>query len=101
MALIAKAAGQGHAYAMLEMGSIYSVRNEYQQAVLWYTKGAEAGLPRAMYNLGCCLDQGEGGAAAGCPAAADWYERAADAGIGPAACNLVGMYALGRGRPGR
>jgi hypothetical protein len=64
----------------------------------WYTKGAEAGLPGAMFNLGVLLDQGEGLAAADYPAAADWYRRAADAGNGIAAQNLCSMYSVGHGR---
>jgi TPR repeat protein len=32
------------------------------------------------------------------PAAADWYRRAADAGIASAAVNLCDMYTVGRGR---
>ena len=57
MALLEKAAGQGHAYAMDVLGSIYHVRKEHEQAVEWYTKGAEAGLPRAMFDLGTMLDK--------------------------------------------
>jgi len=52
MALLEKAAGQGHAYAMIVMGSILSARKEYEQTVKWLTKGAEAGCPAAMYSLG-------------------------------------------------
>ena len=47
MAHMEKAAGQGHAYAMFYMGIIRRVRKEDEQAVQWYTKGAEAGLPKA------------------------------------------------------
>jgi len=43
-------------------------------------------------------NKGEGVAAPDYPAAADWYRRAADAGIGQAAANLSNMYRLGRGR---
>jgi len=70
VALLEKAAGQGHAYAMSTLGSIHHVRNEHVLAVEWYAKGAEAGLPEAMYMLGHCLDTGEGLAAPDCPAAA-------------------------------
>jgi len=100
MALLEKAAGQGHAYAMYELAHIHRERKEYEQAVKWYTKGAEAGLPAAMFNLGVCLDEGEGVAAPDYPAAADWYRRAADAGIGEAANNVATMYYVGRGGPG-
>ena len=96
-----KAAGQGHAYAMYALGHIHSEWKEHEQAVEWLTKGAEAGLPKAMYNVGCCLDAGKGVAALDYPAAADWYRRAADAGLGDAAHNLSLMYSVGRGGPGR
>jgi hypothetical protein len=98
MALLEKAAGQGHAYAMTTLREVHHMREEHEQAVEWYTKGAEAGLPTAMYNAGCCLDEGKGMAAPDYPAAADRYRRAADAGHGQAANNLSGMYTVGRGR---
>jgi len=97
MALLEKAAGQGHAYAMLWLGKTHGGRNEHEHAVKWFTKGAEAGLPDAMFSLAVCLDTGEGVAAPDHPAAADWYKRAADAGVGAAANNLSHMYTLGRG----
>ena len=98
MALLEKAAEQGHAYAMFALGGIQRARQEHEQAVEWFTKGAEAGLPKAMFSLGLCLDKGEGVAVPDYPAAADWYRRAADAGHGSAASNLAAMYCLGRGR---
>jgi TPR repeat protein len=84
VALLEKAAGQGQAYAMFELGSIHHVRKEYEQAMAWNTKAAEAGLPEAMFNLGLSLDEGEGVAAADPQAAMDWFRRAADAGHGGA-----------------
>ena len=71
---------------------------EYEQAVEWFTKGAEAGLPEAMFNLGSCLDQGKGLAAPDYLAAENWYRRAADAGHKYAAWNLSNMFSVGRGR---
>ena len=97
MALLEKAAGQGHAYAMLQLGFIYHERVEYAQALEWFTKGAEAGLPEAMHNVGSSLDEGRGVAAPDGPAAVVWYSRAADAGVAEAALNLSRMYNLGRG----
>jgi len=96
-ALLEQAAGQGHAYAMEALGHIQYVRKEYEQAVAWLTKGAEAGLPRAMRSLGRCLEEGEGVAPQDYPAAADWYRRAAEAGDGAAAGALSNMYSFGRG----
>jgi len=64
----------------------------------WLTKSAEAGLPRAIFTLGNCLDRGEGMAMPDYPAAADWYRRAANAGNAQAMGNLSHMYTVGRGR---
>jgi len=97
LALLEKAAGQGHVYAMCALGYIRDERKEYEQAVEWYMKGVEAGLPNAMFSLGNMLDQGKGVAAPDYPAAADLFRRAADAGDGPAANNLSSMYSVGRG----
>jgi TPR repeat protein len=52
LALLEKAAGQGHAYAMHALGCIYHETQEYVLTVEWFTKGAEAGLPKAKFNLG-------------------------------------------------
>jgi TPR repeat protein len=101
MALLEKAAGQGHAYAMLALGGFHTKRKEYEQAAGWLTKGAEAGLPRAMYVFGNLLAGREGVAAPDYPAAADWFRRAANAGIGNAGMNLCAMYNAGSGRAGR
>jgi len=97
MALMEKAAGQGHAYAMCSLGNIHQSRKEDTLAVEWYTKAAEAGLPRAMYMLG------EGMAAPDHTAAASWYRRAVyvgggHLGVGGSAVNLCDMYTVGRGR---
>jgi len=96
IALLEKAAGQGHAYAMFKLGETHGDRKEHEKAFLWTTKGAETGLPKAMFNLGVCLYQGVG-VAPDYPAAAGWYRCAADAGFGVAAGNLSTMYTVGRG----
>jgi len=97
MALLEKAAGQGHVHAMSALGDMLFVRKDFTQAVQWLTEAAEAGLPIAMFNLGACLDQEGSPSALDHPAAADWYRRAADAGHGGAATNLSAMYQVGRG----
>jgi TPR repeat protein len=84
VALPEKAAGQGHVYAMAVLGSIHRVKKEQEESVEWNTKAAEAGLPDAMFFLGCCLDNGEGVAAPDPLAAMGWYRRAADASHGGA-----------------
>ena len=98
MALLEKAAEQGHVYAIQTLGSIHRVRSEYEQAIGWFTRAAEAGLPKAMFSLGVCLDKGQGVAAPDYMAAAGWYRRAAVAGDENAAVNLSDMYTVGRDR---
>jgi len=93
-----KAAVQGHAYAMTLLGVFHNTRDGHEQAVGWFTKGSEAGLPRAMFNLGNMLRMGKGVAAPDSPAAADWYRRAGDAGVGQASSNLAAMYSVGCGK---
>jgi len=82
---------------MYTLGTIHTEWKEYEQAVTWYTMGAEAGLPQSMYSIGVCLEKGQGVAALDYPAAADWYRRAAHAGDGRAANNLSHSYTFGRG----
>jgi hypothetical protein len=83
---------------MWALGCIHDARKEHKQAVEWFTKGAEPGLPYAMHDLGCSLDTGEGLPAPDYLAAADWYRRAAEAGNAGSANNLSNMYTLGLGR---
>jgi len=52
MALLKKAAEQGHVYAMSALGDFHNEWEENEQAVEWITKAAEAGLPTAMHELG-------------------------------------------------
>jgi TPR repeat protein len=42
---------------MSDLGCIHHVREEYEQAAKWFTKGAEAGLPKAMFYLGIMLEK--------------------------------------------
>ena len=48
-----KAARAGHVHAMHWLGNVHSERNEREQAEGWFTKAAEAGLPKAM--VGRCM----------------------------------------------
>ena len=43
LALLEKAAGQGHAYAMVTLGSIHHTRKDHGQVMRWTTRAAEAG----------------------------------------------------------
>ena len=87
-----KAAGQGHAYAMYELGSMYCVRKEYEEAVAWLTKGAEAGLPQAMYALGGIHDERNEH-----QQALEWNTKAAEAGLPDAMYDLARCLETGEG----
>mmetsp|Transcript_33172 Transcript_33172/g.81520 ORF Transcript_33172/g.81520 Transcript_33172/m.81520 type:complete len:260 (-) Transcript_33172:1040-1819(-) len=56
--LLEAAAAQGHVYAMLTLASNHYHRKDFELAVEWATKGADAGLPRAMHTLAMCLERG-------------------------------------------
>jgi len=96
IALLEMAAGQGHAYAMGALAEFHHQREEKKQAIQWFTKAAEAGLPDAMFNVGLMRDKGDGVAAPDYPAAAGWFRRAFDAGNADAAMNLSHMHSHGR-----
>jgi len=64
-------------------------------------EGRRGRLAGRVFNLGVYLDKGQGVAAPDSPAAAGWYRRAADAGVGAAATNLYTMTKVGRGRAGQ
>ena len=65
-----------------------TTREEHEQAVRWFTMGAEAGFPSAMFRLAKILDAGDGAAEPDSTAAVSWYKRAAEAGHVGAACFL-------------
>ena len=59
MALLEKAAGEGDAYTMMALGSVHDVRKEYEQAVKWLTKGAQAGAyTRSLLSPTSALSMG-------------------------------------------
>lgn len=66
------------------------------EAVHWYQKAADAGLPLGMRNLGAMYENGSG--VARDPAeAVRWYRKAADAGDAPGMAYLGVMYTNGSG----
>jgi hypothetical protein len=66
------------------------------QAVAWYRRAAEQGLPDAQTNLGTRYASGQGVAQDPVQAVA-WFSKAADHGDMSAAFNLGVMYANGTG----
>jgi len=88
--------------AELALGLLYDlgqqVRQDPGEALHWYLRAAEAGLPQAEFNVAAMLD---GGIAAPRDAglAALWYARAAAHGHARAQFDLAQLYAAGEGVP--
>lgn len=101
-AAILKAAEQGDAKAQHDLGLMYDkgevVPQDYQQAVIWYTKGAEQGDADAQANLGVMYKEGVG-VPQDYQQALSWYTKAAEQGHTKAQVNLAVMYYEGQGVP--
>lgn len=97
-----KAAEQGDAKAQVNLGLMYDqgvvVPQDYQQAVIWYTKGAEQGDADAQANLGVMYKEGLG-VTQDYLQALSWYTKAAEQGHTKAQVNLAVMYYEGQGIP--
>ena len=63
------------------------LEQDLAQAVHWYEKAVEAGLPAAMCSLGVCYENGEG-VSEDLEQAAALYRRAAEQGDAAGQCNL-------------
>lgn len=80
-----KAAGQGHAGAMVELGDIYrlgaqGVPQNYPEALKWYRKAAGQGDAEAQITMGRVYENGWAGVEKDCAEAVRWYRKAADQG---------------------
>jgi TPR repeat protein len=97
-----RAAEEGNAIAMVNMGEIYrsgaGVPQSETDGAAWYTKAAEAGNPFAMGMLGEWYLEGNGVAQDNAQAAI-WLRRGADAGNPNAMENLGYAYEYGIGVP--
>ena len=69
---------------------------DYNEAVKWYKKAAETGIPEAQYNLGNMYSIGQG-VTKDNEEAVKWYTKAAEQGYSDAQLNLGAMYQYGKG----
>ncbi|WP_305801890.1 tetratricopeptide repeat protein, partial [Thiolapillus sp.] len=67
------------------------VRQDFKEAVKWYQKAAEQGLPKAQVNLGLMYGEGQG-VRQDFKEAVKWYRKAAEQGLTEAQIILGGMY---------
>ncbi len=95
-----KAANQGNKEAQFQLGFDYyegvGVKQDYKEAVYWFSKAAEQGNVDAQHNLGVMYYNGEG-VAQDYKAAVQWYSKAAQQGHADAQFNLGNMYREGQG----
>jgi TPR repeat protein/CHAT domain-containing protein len=100
LALLQKAAADGQAAAMDNLGVLYrdgnGVTQDYRKALQWFQKAADAGDADAMNHLGWLYDGGKD-VAQNSGRAREWYQKAADAGNTDAMYNLGVMYQDGQG----
>ncbi|WP_338845881.1 caspase family protein [Massilia sp. W12] len=84
MALLHKAALQGHALAQISLGNLYEStpegKDDLRQAALWYGAAAQQGNALGQFHLGQMYEKGLGVAADAALAQA-WYELAAAQGL--------------------
>ncbi len=96
-----RAADLGYGPAQFHLAKLYEdgaggLKRDMAQARRWTERAARAGDPKAMFNLGLYLANGEG-VARDDRAAVEWFRRAADGGVKDAQFNLAVMNQNGRG----
>ncbi len=88
-------AEEGDIVSQMVLGSLYYkgdeiVPQDYKEALKWFTKAAERGVPVAQFNVGVMYSQGQG-VARDDAEAVKWYRKAADQGHEDARHNLSRM----------
>ena len=86
----------GDAGLQNEVGWMYAQMKDYAEAVKWYRRAAESGLPLGQYNLGQMYHNGTG-VLQNHAEALRWYRPAVEAGNVLAQTNLGVMYLNGEG----
>ena len=100
IAELLRKASAGDAFAQFELGRAYDtgngVRENPQQAALWYRKAAEQGNSKAQNSLGVLYWSGNG-VARDKKEAVQWYHKAARQGDADALFNIGAAYYNGEG----
>ena len=85
-----------HAIGHTCLYGIAGVKQDYDTAVRWFSRGAEGGCPQCMYHMGMCNAKGYG-TPADPERAAEWYRKSADRGDEDAMYELGICYEKGFG----
>jgi len=95
-----KDSSQGNLEAQFNLGHCYyngdGVRQDFVEAVKWYTKAAEQGHAKSQYSLGYCYAKGEG-VKQDYTQTMKWWTKAAEQGHAKAQHNLACCYDEGMG----
>ena len=98
--ILLKLAEEGDAEAQNELGDCYyfgeKIKEDIDQAVIWYMKAASQGNDDAQYSLGWCYENGEG-VAKNDQQALMWYKKSAENGNREAQDILISHYNYGVG----
>jgi TPR repeat protein len=97
---VRRLAEDGDAEAQLHLGLMYAagsgVRQNDEEAVIWFERAAKQGHPAGQFNFGYMYVLGKG-VAQDSAAATEWFRRAADQGNAAAQHNLGVSYLQGTG----
>lgn len=101
LALLRKAADQGHVEAQFVLGNAYrlgahGVMPDSVEAAKWYRKSAEQGHPYAQFSLALALRNGDG-VKQDLAESIVWYRKSAEGGADKAQFNLGNAYWNGEG----
>ena len=93
-------ASNGDIGAQYQLGGCFKYglcgyRQNFAEAMKWYTCAAEQGHVSAMHNLAVCYEEGQGAIQANKLEAKKWYKRAAEAGSAESQHNLGLIYLNG------
>ncbi len=95
-----KAADEGNADAMSNIGALYAnkqgVQQDYPEALKWYQKAANGGNTGAMTSIGVLYELGQG-VRKDSSEAVRWYQMAADKGEPSAMFNIALCYEYEKG----
>ena len=89
--LFHKAASQGFVDGIFNLALYYEAKEEYEEAIKWFQRGAEKGDAGSQYNLGNMYHKGIG-IEQDIDIAIQWLQKAAEQGMLDAAFNLALCY---------
>jgi len=91
-------AQEGTAACQNNLALVYALREDFDEALKWWSLAAEQGMVAAQYSIGCLYAEGRG-VPRDPSRAAIYFRRPAEQGHAPAQYNLGNLYLQGEGVP--